>query len=351
MAGFSLRLGTLRPLLLSFESSTRNICIVQSAGSATTSQIPNKIDETYVEFSKVDIETLFLSKRTQVLLQQLTCTNIKRVFVPRKKEHTPPQYELLTDEQYQKEVKKAICKAKKLTQMPPVLRMRKPCERVLQKDPELQGLNTSKFIFTDISFGYDETMRPIVVRETDGTLRTASWGERERMMQIYFTNPHREMETPAMFKEPYLSNILSSEKYIFVLDRACIQFEPNSEEYLGVTQRVFEHLKGTLKFDMLRSTRHFGPMCFYYAVTQQCDPLMLEMLTCGRLQSASMLVKLLHEIHPDLKSVKEVHENGTPEEYVEAYIKWESQKKPALGLALQSCRELKKAEHSETELT
>lgn len=47
-------------------------------------------------------------------------------------------------------------KMDELTQMPPVLRKRKPCQRILRRDPELQGLHTTNFVFTDVSFGYHE---------------------------------------------------------------------------------------------------------------------------------------------------------------------------------------------------
>ncbi|XP_022705233.1 28S ribosomal protein S22, mitochondrial-like [Varroa jacobsoni] len=335
MSGFFVRICPLRPLLLSFQNSSRTLCSVQPAPPST----PTNIDEAYLSSSKIDIENIFLSKRVQQLLSDLTCKDVNQIFASRMKEYSPPQYKLLTDKQFEEEMEKAMRKVDELTQMPPVLRKRKPCQRILRRDPELQGLHTTNFVFTDVSFGYHEHDRPIVVREPDGTLRTASWEERERMLQTYLATPGREIELPKMFTEPHLTSVLDDGKYVFVLDRACLQFEPNSEQYLGVTQRVYAHLMETGKFDELRSTRHFGPMCFYYAVTHQCDPLILSLLKSGSLERAAKVVELLHVIHPKLESARKINSGNIPELYVEAYIKWDSQNKAALELALQSIRE------------
>ena len=42
--------------------------------------------------------------------------------------------------------------------------------------------------------------RYMVVRETDGVLRTASWEERDKLNQIYFPIDGREIELPAVFQ-------------------------------------------------------------------------------------------------------------------------------------------------------
>lgn len=44
-------------------------------------------------------------------------------------------------------------KAEEKLQMPPVVPIRKEIDYVFSKDVELQGYDTSKFLFTDISFG------------------------------------------------------------------------------------------------------------------------------------------------------------------------------------------------------
>lgn len=46
--------------------------------------------------------------------------------------------------------------------------------------------------------------RFIVVREPSGTLRKASWEERDRMIQIYFPKEGRRVLTPVIFREENL---------------------------------------------------------------------------------------------------------------------------------------------------
>lgn len=46
--------------------------------------------------------------------------------------------------------------------------------------------------------------RFIVVREPDGTLRKATWEERDRLVQVYFPKPGRRLMPPFMFKEENL---------------------------------------------------------------------------------------------------------------------------------------------------
>ena len=49
-------------------------------------------------------------------------------------------------------VKSATEQAKKLLQMPPVLPERKPISDVLSEDKILDGMDTAKYVFTDITY-------------------------------------------------------------------------------------------------------------------------------------------------------------------------------------------------------
>lgn len=111
----------------------------------------------------------------------------------------------MTDKELQEARSQIIVKAKNRIQMPPVIKMRLDKCEILSKDPALQGFETSNFIFTDISFGTNNRKRLIVVRDTNGTLRHANNDERHRMNQIYFPIEGREIHTPEMFNNPYLS--------------------------------------------------------------------------------------------------------------------------------------------------
>lgn len=62
--------------------------------------------------------------------------------------------------------------------------------------------------------------RIIVVREPDGSLRTSSWEEKDRVNQIYFPREGRRHYTPQMFDPEQLEIILGPEKYEHILDRS-----------------------------------------------------------------------------------------------------------------------------------
>ncbi len=46
--------------------------------------------------------------------------------------------------------------------------------------------------------------RFIAVREPNGTLRKATWEERDRLIQVYFPKEGRKLTTPLIFKEENL---------------------------------------------------------------------------------------------------------------------------------------------------
>lgn len=46
--------------------------------------------------------------------------------------------------------------------------------------------------------------RFIVVREPSGTLRKATWEERDRLIQVYFPKDGRKLTAPLIFKEENL---------------------------------------------------------------------------------------------------------------------------------------------------
>ncbi len=63
------------------------------------------------------------------------------------------------------------------------------------------------YVFTNIL-----QERIIVSRDPDGTLRYATWEEREKMNAIYFPSPGKEFIVPKMFTDP--------EAFQSILDRA-----------------------------------------------------------------------------------------------------------------------------------
>lgn len=220
-----------------------------------------------------------------------------------------------------------------MLQMPPVLKTREPCDEILSEDPALQGLETSSIIFTDITFGKKDSERLIVVREPDGTLRKANWQLRDRMNQVYFPLKGRELSMPRLFRPDYLKNLLDAKEYEFILDRACLQFEPNDPEYQKVTSLTYTHVSDNDSFDLLRSTRHFGPLTFFLTWFKMVDNLLLDLIQTERINEARTLVELygrVHGVHFDLKA----------ENLVELFIREHAAKKAPLELAMQAFKDL-----------
>lgn len=154
-----------------------------------------------------DPTVYFFNKKVQEYLRTLTTVDYNKVFRTRKDEHKlqPPQYKFLTNEQLEQAKKDAMRRAKTYLQMPPVVNQRSDRSDLLDKDPGLQNYNTVRYVFTDISYGLKDKERFIVIREPDGTLRHATWKERDRMIQTFFPKPGRELRKPKMFEGEYLA--------------------------------------------------------------------------------------------------------------------------------------------------
>ena len=78
---------------------------------------------------------------------------------------------------------------------------------------------------------------------------------------------------PAMFKKENLEDILRLDRYLYVLDRNCEQFEPDHPLYIATAEAVYDHINLNSYYDALWSTRHFGPMVFYFVWEKKCDDL------------------------------------------------------------------------------
>lgn len=242
----------------------------------------------------------------------------------------------MSEEQLAEARQEAETKAQEMLQMPPALRVRSTETKILMEDPALKGLETSRLVFTDITFGVKNSERLVVVREPDGTLREADWDLKDRMNQVYFPNVGRQIKTPQMFEESLLKRLLDNGQYEYILDRACIQFEPNNALYQKITSITYQHINDNKAFEKLRSTRHFGPLVFFLTWFKIPDNLILELVETSHIEDASLLVKLYCKIH----NVEIASENSS--KIVEEFVTKYSTKKAPLELALQSFKEAQK---------
>lgn len=63
----------------------------------------------------------------------------------------------------------------------------------------------------------------------------------------------RKIREPLMFTdEEKFHSLLDREQYEFVLDRACVQYEPDEPSYQQVTSTTYQHVDALKKYDMLR---------------------------------------------------------------------------------------------------
>ncbi|CAG4912348.1 unnamed protein product [Colias eurytheme] len=252
----------------------------------------------------------FFSSGVQILLKRLTRPDFAKVFRKRTNGNVPvlrtPIYKFLTDEELNVERQNANKSADRLLQMPPVVKVLEPFEDVLAKDPALVGYDNSTYMFTDITFGIDNQHRIIIQRKPDGTLETCDRDIKKRLNQIYFPIPGRKIREPKVFSEQdKFDSLLEREKYEYILDRACVQYEPDERKYQEITSITYQHVDMNSKFDLLRSTRHFGPLTFYLTWHHSMDNLMLELVQNAAIREAVLLISLRHAIHADVSNGEE----------------------------------------------
>jgi small subunit ribosomal protein S22 len=225
---------------------------------------------------QVNVEELFIDERVQELLKFLTGIDLEgKIFRERKiNRQERSHYALMTNEMFDETLRKMAQHGKKFLQFVPVKEPRPETATVLSKDEDIADFDDSKFVFTDITFDATDQDRTVVVREVDGTLRTALPEEHDRMNRIYYNQPNRPVYMPPVFSDPDLQNALDRDKHEFVLDWACYYFEPDDSTFVKLCTTVFDRTIGTNKISLLHSTRHFGAFVFYAIINGKTPPLL-----------------------------------------------------------------------------
>ncbi|XP_032513937.2 small ribosomal subunit protein mS22 isoform X1 [Danaus plexippus] len=252
----------------------------------------------------------FFSSGVQIILKRLTRPNFEKVFRKRTNSNISvlrtPVYKFLTDEELKIEQSNAYKSAERLLQMPPVVKVQEPVDDILSKDPALVGYDSSTYLFTDITYGVANEHRLIIQREPDGTLRSCDHDVRKKLNQIYFPMQGRKLRDPLVFSDPEKFNsLLDRQKYEYILDRACVQYEPDDPQYQKLTSITYQHVDMNNQYNLIRSTRHFGPLAFYLTWHDSIDNLMLEMVQTGIIREAVLLMSLRQAIKEDLVNGEE----------------------------------------------
>lgn len=286
-----------------------------------------------------DPAPLFLNQEIQSLLSKLTRVDLKKVYRKRKlqnKRLSLPEVKFLTDDQLQKILEENNRKVKDILQMPPVLKVREKKDEVISNDVGLKDHDTAKYVFTDITFGIKNVDRFILVREMDGRLMHADWPLRDRMIQLYFPLEGRKLTQPLLFGEPYFTDLLSRKEHLFLLDEACLQFEPNDYEYQRVTSVTYQHIDNNCAYETIRSTRHFGPFTFFLTWFKMIDSLLLDLIKTQSIDEAGALLQLFEKIN----NLNFRTEASNDIQVIEKYIENFSTKKAQLELALTNCKNI-----------
>ena len=267
-----------------------------------------------------EAERLFLQPSVQSCLKQLVGFEPQVVFKRRPvAKLSSPRYVLMTDSELQISLDRMNKRGRKLLELVPYKAPRtEEGVDVLSKEPELQGYETSNVVFTDISPGANDRNRLIVVREPSGLLRRANREERYRMNETYYPDESRGHEVPRMFQEEHLLPILDRKDYLFVLERACVQFEVDDPEFHRVTSITFDHMDDHQEYEVLRSNRWFGSFVFHLVIQGKIDGLLQHYIDGDRISEAALLVQLyfcIHtERHEELKKLGEVQQIRVSEE-------------------------------------
>lgn len=187
----------------------------------------------------------------------------------------------------------------KTNQFGVLLQIEEQEHKTIAVDAALQGYDPdqAKFVFTDITFGIKDNERTVVVRQPDGTLENATPEIRKRVNQIYFPKDGRRLRQPKLFEPEYLKACLDQHNYEFILDRSCVQFEPFEHQFHAITQKVYHHINETKQFDLLRSTRHFGPMTFFFAWHKLVDNLLIDIIQRDFMHNAVELISLTYRLN------------------------------------------------------
>lgn len=245
-----------------------------------------------------NIGQIFFNENVQQYLKEISRFEESKVFSRRHvKRLETPQLMFMSNEQLELAKQNAYEEAKGRLQMPPVLEPDTTEPEVLAKDDAIVGYTKFKVMFVDISPGSTNRSRLMSVRETDGTLRYPTHEERSRLNHMFYPGQSKSIDCPKLFEAENLSRLMRNGEYIYILDRACMQFEPDDPRYVDITSQVYKYIDEKKHYDKLRSSRHFGPLSLYLAYNKRADGLIADMVTRGHKEDAAKLVKIYNICH------------------------------------------------------
>ena len=132
--------------------------------------------------------------------------------------------------------------------------------------------------------------------------------------------------------------------YLYVLNRNCVQFEPDHPNYIKTAQFVYDYIDAHGDYEVLHSTRHFGPMVFYLTHSKKIDNLLIYYMKKLNPKDASQVIRLYLMIHPNSKlsrerSLSEKLQDMDDLSLIRKYISMESRKETKVRMTLESMLE------------
>ncbi|CAH8518214.1 unnamed protein product [Schistosoma bovis] len=265
------------------------------------------------------LQELFANPQIHNLLRLITCIDSNTVHQRRYRRAGKESIKLLNDAELNIVKKYTAAFTEQKLQMPPVLNPRTSVNsQIISRDSGLQGIipGNIKLVFTDTTLKRDRKNRLIVVRESNGNLRHADLSERDRINQVYFPLSGRKLFIPMMFEDEQLDALLDQGSFLYILDRTCVQFEPDDPHFSRICHRVYErvnHLAWT-PFEktaesitngltnpllLLRHTRYYGPLALYMiAQLGSPGPLVYETLAHQHYNRLGWVLRLVCLLRP-----------------------------------------------------
>nr|CAH8842851.1 unnamed protein product [Trichobilharzia regenti] len=266
-----------------------------------------------------NLQDLFTNPQIHNLLRLITHTDTEAVHQQTHKKFGRENIKLLTDAELNIVKKYTSVYTEQKLQMPPVLQPRRIVDdQIISQDSGLQGLlpGNIKLVFTDTTLKRNRKNRLIVVRESNGTLRHANACERDRINQVYFPLSGRRLYIPLMFEDKQLNALLDQGSFLYILDRTCVQFEPDDPNFSRICHRVYDRVNQLAwtpfintnqssddcqvnPLLLLRHTRYYGPLALYMiASLGSSGPLIYEALAHRHYDRLGWLLRLICLIRP-----------------------------------------------------
>lgn len=122
-----------------------------------------------------------------------------------------------------------------------------------------------------------------------------------------------------------------------------MQFEPDHPTYIRTSEAVFDDIAAHGHYDILHSTRHYGPMTFYLVYNKKCDDLVVHYFKNKNLVDAAIVVRLFGLLHADSAVSRPAADLATLD-LLRLFIDSDSLKSSKLHVALEAMLEAIKAD-------